>query len=66
MHLIVSRRDVTYHGHTVHTDHGTTWWTAPAGHTYPVEPELVGAIVARPPDPPDPSATRNAPEPPPF
>ena len=51
----------THHRFTIHTDaDGTTWWTTPAGHTYPVEPESLGPITASPA-----TATRTA-EPVPF
>ncbi|WP_053203439.1 HNH endonuclease signature motif containing protein [Jiangella muralis] len=42
-------RAKTWHGFTTTTDpHGTTRWTTPAGHHYPVEPEPIGPIRARP------------------
>ncbi|WP_129710988.1 HNH endonuclease signature motif containing protein [Haloactinopolyspora alba] len=38
----------THHSYRIHTDtHGTTWWTTPAGHQYPVEPETIGPLVKR-------------------
>lgn len=51
----------THHDFAIHTDpDGTTWWTTPAGHTYPVEPESLGPITITPA-----TATRTA-EPVPF
>nr|WP_246401565.1 HNH endonuclease signature motif containing protein [Jiangella mangrovi] len=51
-------RAKTWHGYRIVTDTtGTTWWTTPAGHRYPVEPETIGPILAtRPPAPATPAA----------
>ncbi|SDU71495.1 HNH endonuclease signature motif containing protein [Jiangella alkaliphila] len=44
-------RAKTWHAFTITTDpHGTTWWTTPAGHHYPVEPEAIGPIRTRSPE----------------
>ncbi|WP_198663591.1 HNH endonuclease signature motif containing protein [Jiangella endophytica] len=43
-------RAKTWHGFAVTTDsQRTTWWITPAGRRYPVAPEVVGPIRARPP-----------------
>ncbi|SDU26695.1 HNH endonuclease [Jiangella alkaliphila] len=39
-------RAKTWHGYQIVTDPaGTTWWTTPAGHHYPVEPEVIGPVL---------------------
>ncbi|PZF81409.1 HNH endonuclease signature motif containing protein, partial [Jiangella anatolica] len=45
-------RAKTWHRFATATDlHGTTWWITPAGHRYPVEPEAIGPIRTRIPEP---------------
>lgn len=40
-------RAKTWHHFTITTDaHGTTWWTTPAGHHYPVDSEAIGPVLA--------------------
>ncbi|SDU66080.1 HNH endonuclease signature motif containing protein [Jiangella alkaliphila] len=62
-------RAKTWHTFTITTDtHGTTWWTTPAGHHYPAEPEVVGPVMSTP--APVPAGVGGSyppdPEPPPF
>ncbi len=36
----------THHAFSLITDpDGVTWWTTPAGHTYPTEPETIGPLI---------------------
>jgi Domain of unknown function (DUF222) len=65
--------DKTHHGWRLHQpEPGRFVWTAPTGHTYDVDPEIVGLLPKPPPgeDPPgeDPPAepTPADPDPPPF
>jgi hypothetical protein len=60
--------DKTHHGWRLHQpEPGRYTWTAPTGHTYHVDPEIVGLLPQPPPDE-NPSAepTPADPDPPPF
>jgi hypothetical protein len=60
--------DKTHHGWRLHQpEPGRFVWTAPTGHTYEVDPEIVG-LLPQPPPEENPSAepTPADPDPPPF
>jgi hypothetical protein len=61
--------DKTHHGWRLHQpEPGRYVWTAPTGHTYDVDPEIVGLLPQPPPQEEDPPADRAVadPDPPPF